>query len=650
MGLTSGAPGIQTTISPLGFIPGGGNLGIICFQGITKRGERGKQYLCGTWGDFLNQLGGLRTDNDFPLWMREALNRGAKMRVSRAFHYTDIDDLTTADGTKATGTITIPAVVEVLATGTFTITGGTSSPGVNKVNAVMVNGVDVLGAAVDWVTSHADTATAVAAQITSFASTPNYTAAAVGAVVTITAVAGSGATPNGFVVSPTVAGDVTVGSITNMSGGVTAVILQDADFDALEVGDGYNGTVITIAASADNVSGNVDITVDLPDALQTFVVKSVSNATTTAAQIAALNKRLKGAGCQVVLTGVTANLPIGTVTLAGGVQTIASIVDADVNGSSAAKNGWHSFDNVTDSMRLWNVAFPNPAVNQGVADYCDARKDMTGMGRMPYGLTIQGMNDYRDGEGAFSHSPVDSYRFSLWETDGFMNNPNDPNDTEYEITALGHMAGGRTKADDEKGPWWSIAEEGYNQLTGINDVPINLGAGGNSTQWGVLYEKGVNAVINDEAMGVIPIGNRTTLRNKNSLLSKLNIADGTIYVGRNVGAIARRHNFKPNHVRMFNLLYRKVRPFIVDVLIKGEFMVGDGPNQGEGVWWHWIGDQFAKDLNGLKWNNKNDVDAGIYKVRFAYKPIASNEYIVLDLAPADSITILNVSVLLDPFN
>lgn len=645
MGLTSGAPGVQLTISPLGFIPGGGNLGIICFQGITKRGERGKQYLCGSWGDFLNQLGGLRTDNDFPLWMREALNRGAKMRVSRAFHYTDIDDLSTADGTKASGTIT---VAEVLATWSFTITGGTASPGVNKVSAVIVNGVDVLGAEIDWVTSHPATATAVAAQINTYASTPNYSAAAVGAVVTVSALAGTGSGPNGFVTSVTVAGDVTVsGSPGVMAGGVTAC---DSDFDALEVGDGYNGTVITIAASADNVSTNVDITVDLPDALQTFVVKSVARATTTAAQIAALNKRLKGAGCQVVLTAVTTQLPIGTVTLASGAQDISLIVDADVNGSSAAKNGWHSFDNVTDSMRVWNIALPNPAVNQGVADYCDGRKDMTGVGRMPAGLSIQGMNDYRDGDGAYSHQPIDSYRFSLWEADAYMNNPDDAQDTEYLINALGHMAAGRTKADDQKGPWWSIAEEGYNALPGINDVPINLGSGGNNTQWGVLYEKGVNAVILDEALGVIPIGNRTTLRNKTSLLSKLNIADGTIYVGRNVGTIARRHNFKPNHVRMFNLLYRKVRPFIVDTLIKGEFMVGDGPNQGEGVWWHWIGDQFAKDLNDLKWNNKNDVDAGIYKVRFAYKPIASNEYIVLDLAPADSITILNVSVLLDPFN
>lgn len=111
---------------------------------------------------------------------------------------------------------------EVLATGSFTVTGGTNSAGVNKVSAVLVNGVDILGSAVDWSTSHAATAAAIAAQINNYESNPNYTASAVGAVVTIRAVAGSGNTPNGFVVSPTVAGDVTVGSVNNMAGGVNS--------------------------------------------------------------------------------------------------------------------------------------------------------------------------------------------------------------------------------------------------------------------------------------------------------------------------------------------------------------------------------------------------------------------------------------------
>lgn len=119
--------------------------------------------------------------------------------------------------------IAAPAIPEVLAEATFTITGGTLGAGVNRMTSVTVNGVDIQGAPVDWITSHAQTATNIAAQINSFNSTPNYTATAVGAVVTIKAVAGSGATPNGFAVVTNEAGNVTSTNDPTMTGGVTAV-------------------------------------------------------------------------------------------------------------------------------------------------------------------------------------------------------------------------------------------------------------------------------------------------------------------------------------------------------------------------------------------------------------------------------------------
>lgn len=647
----SGGPGVKDSITELGFIPGGGNLGIICTQVIAKRGERGKEYLIGTWADYLNVLGGLHADDDTPLLIREGLNRGAKFRITRAFHYTDPDQISSVDGTKATASILVAAVLETLSSFSFTITGGTLGAGVNKVTSVLVNGVNVLGVAVDWGTSHAATATAVAAQITSFSSTPNYTASALGAVVTVEAAAGTGATPNGFVTSVVVGGDVTVtGSPGVMAGGVTAVAGGQVDFDALEVGDGYNGSVITITESADNNPNHVDIAVALTDSLLPFKVTGIEKATTTAPLIAVLNRKLKAAGCQVVITAVTTALVAGSDTLVGGVQDTSMIVDADVVGTSAGKTGWFSFDEVVDSMRLWNIGFPNPAVNQGVADYCASRRDMRGLGRFPLGLSIQGMNDYRDGTGAYSHQPIDSYYMDLFVTDANITNPADAQDVEYLVSAAGHMAASRTKADDNNGPWWSMAEEKYNKLSGINSLPINLGSPGNALQWDVLYEKGVNAVINDPVQKIIIIGNRSTLLNKTSLLSKSNIIDGVVFMAREIKGIARRSNFKPNDVRMFNELYRRVRPFITNTLIPGRAIEGAGQNDGEGLWWHWIGDQLAKDNNDLKWNNKLDVDAGKYKVRFAFKPIASNEYIALDLAPADSVTILNISVLTDPFN
>ncbi len=131
------------------------------------------------------------------------------------------------------------AIQAASAVGSIDITAGTSNPGTNKVNTITVNGEDVLGAAVDWVTSNAVTATAVALQINTNTSSPNYGATAFGATITITADIIQGDTPNTFVVSSTVGGDVTTGSAVAMAGGVDAAqanpvqkwdILEETDF------------------------------------------------------------------------------------------------------------------------------------------------------------------------------------------------------------------------------------------------------------------------------------------------------------------------------------------------------------------------------------------------------------------------------------
>jgi len=102
---------------------------------------------------------------------------------------------------------------------TITITGGTSNPGTNKVSSITINGVEVLGSAVNWVTSHTATATAVAAQIASYTSSPDWTATANGAVVTITKSI-TGVDGNGLSVVVTNAGDVTNSGAAATAGGV----------------------------------------------------------------------------------------------------------------------------------------------------------------------------------------------------------------------------------------------------------------------------------------------------------------------------------------------------------------------------------------------------------------------------------------------
>jgi hypothetical protein len=109
--------------------------------------------------------------------------------------------------------------IETLATGTITISGTTGG-----VSSVSINGFVVTSAAVPFTTDLPTTATALAANITAWSANVlntnpiKFTAQAIGAVVTISAPAGTGSTPNGYAITSTVTGDMSFVS-TTLSGG-----------------------------------------------------------------------------------------------------------------------------------------------------------------------------------------------------------------------------------------------------------------------------------------------------------------------------------------------------------------------------------------------------------------------------------------------
>lgn len=106
---------------------------------------------------------------------------------------------------------------EVLATGSVTLSTGAAG----SVNTLTVNGVEIMGAAVPFNGTLAQTAADVATQINRYRSVPDYTASAAGTVVTISALPGTGTGPNGFVVASTVTTLTKVDA--NMAGGVASV-------------------------------------------------------------------------------------------------------------------------------------------------------------------------------------------------------------------------------------------------------------------------------------------------------------------------------------------------------------------------------------------------------------------------------------------
>ncbi|MEC5291591.1 MULTISPECIES: hypothetical protein [unclassified Aurantimonas] len=138
------------------------------------------------------------------------------------------------------------------ASGRFEVTGGTSSPGVNRVTSIQINGVTITGGPVDHTGNNASTASALAASINGFTSSPNYTASVDGQIVVVTAVA-TGPAVNGNTIVVNVGGDVTGANLSAMTGGADA---QASRLESLSV----NG--VPIIASGVNWATSDNVTAD----------------------------------------------------------------------------------------------------------------------------------------------------------------------------------------------------------------------------------------------------------------------------------------------------------------------------------------------------------------------------------------------------
>ncbi len=107
---------------------------------------------------------------------------------------------------------------EVQATGTITIAGTSGT-----ITGITLGGVQILGATVTWASSNDNTAALIAEQINKFHGHKIVTASAAGAVVTLKARLGFGASINGMVVTSTESGGDIAATDVNMGSGVAGV-------------------------------------------------------------------------------------------------------------------------------------------------------------------------------------------------------------------------------------------------------------------------------------------------------------------------------------------------------------------------------------------------------------------------------------------
>jgi len=169
--------------------------------GIKRDGTKyeGNNYVDGQWVRWQRglprKMGGYRATQKY----LQEISRGFSTFTQMNYIYCHSGSANylerfTIDATANSSIVTDRTPVSAAATATVTLTGGAAG----SVDMITVDGVNIMSGSVAFTTNLATTAAAVASNINAYASSPEYTATAVGAIITISAAIGAGSDPNGF--------------------------------------------------------------------------------------------------------------------------------------------------------------------------------------------------------------------------------------------------------------------------------------------------------------------------------------------------------------------------------------------------------------------------------------------------------------------
>ncbi len=507
MGQTDGIAKTTVQVEDVSTVINNRSIGIAAVQGFTKRGLKNVPEFVTSWNDFKRKFGGLSDEDKFPLYSKRALERGAKLWVSPAAHYTDIQDKSTIDGVVATATL-----------------------------------------------------------------------------------------------------NVTTDSVV---------------LDAIEVGAGYNGTIVTTTAAASGVANTVDIKVTDPEDKNNFeLYKDFPEVPTTQDKL-----RINGVSRFVVMGVVTIKIPIDSQPLATGAQVHASIVTADYVGDSTDSLGIRSFDGVLDATKIAFPGIADPDVDTALIAYVDPTKapagrgDMIALLRTPVGANTDGILAYRNGTTPFTHVKFDS-AYAFLFTGGLK--ILDENNLEQEISEIGDVIGAIAKKDTQFDPWFSFSGGTRGLISNVLGVVFDLGSPAKLAEADQVSNAGVNLIIDHTTFGPVLWGNET-LQIADTLLKSANIAELIVHMNRNIKALAQVSQFDPNDPVMFREMFRRIRPFL-DTLV-----VGRAISQ-----YRYTGDQNVDRVQDVEFNTVEDIAAGIYKVQIEFSPITANKFIVMTLSITDS--------------
>jgi len=547
-----------------------------------------------SWSKFQKIFGGYIPGNDFPLLCQKALERGAKLRVSRVVHYGDITDPLTDSTIKATQ----------LDMGKLTFTEDFI---VGDTIDMDINGTPIN--TVSFITNNDKTLDALAVELMR---SPLISAAfRVGTRDILVEPAEDGVLIDNIVVT-------TTSSNTGSYDDAIHAFANAANDELFQLkakygGEGYNNMVVSIT----NVltDGTFTIKITLGSLTETYTgikvqVGSVANLTF----LDSLSESLLVEPVYLSTVGIADIKPLPRVGVHykdgdnGGTREVTDLI-----GDSGAKNGFHAFDQYDDALQIAAPSYDETTTGLHEAGdaYASNRKDLSYLAHLSNGnVTAENIISGRG-------TSIDSKYTQFYAGGVEILDPT--TGLKKKTSELADILGNCAFTDENYAPYYSIAGVTRGKFSGVLGIVNNFGTPGSFEELNLIANAQVNMAVNKS--GTNMLSGNFTAQLADTQTKFASITRGMIWLTKTLKPSLELFLEEPNTIPSWNRMYQTVRPFLDSLL--GKFFYD----------YQWQGDQYAKSITeeDLQVNDPTDVSNGMYKVKLIVQLIPSLQEIEVEI-------------------
>lgn len=584
--------------------------GVSFVSGVTVRGPfADPRTIINSWAQFVRIFGGYHPTSLFPLLCKRALDRGAKLRVNRVGHYTDITDSSTLDAAKAVmGKTSLLEFTAAFVT-------------LNEID------LEVNGDAITTVTFATNSNTTMAALAAAIELHPEVAEAYV--------VDGGAGTDDDrkIIIIPENGYDVAITNIVVTLGAsqptgseTTYNRFLDASGEPLfgftmkNAGANYNNFVIDVlpASNGDANYFNLSLVNLIEPSLNELYqnIKITGNPTvqdsTYLDDVISQSKTL-----DVVYEDLSS--------LSGQLRPINSSIQfidgsdgtspayTDYIGDSNSGVGLNAFDGYDDA---YQILIPEAdetwtGVHNAGAAYSENRKDLI------YWAHLVANQDKTSLITARQALNINSQYTAFFS--GGLKVISPQTGAEIQIPEFVDILANAALSDQNFGPWYSFAGLNRGGITNVTGVVKNYGSPALYADLNEIANAQINmSVVKNNAVYLWGAFTGQLANNPEKFLTVVRLL---IYLQRSLKPTLERYLEEPNDIPTWKRIFYEVKPFL-DGLLTARALSE----------YQWNGDQDATDLNGsLQVNDPADVQNGKYVINFMIKPITPVQEISVNI-------------------